>query len=155
MIPAHKSVLNTTQPQYTEEELQETIDKDLRLYIVVNKDLKTIDGEPISRGKEDAQVGHGAEIFLEKVFDRFMDETIPETERLNVLGELEVYLRLRKKIILEAPQKVCEKLEKEGYLAIRDKGFTELAPNSLTVVTLGIFSKDDLPKKLKNLRLRH
>ena len=53
------------------------------------------------------------------------------------------------KIILSFSQSKLEELEKLGYITIRDNGLTELEPNTLTCVTIGILDKDNIPDELK------
>lgn len=154
MIKANKSELNIKQKAYTEEELKETAERDLRLYIVVNKTLRTTNSSELSKGKMEAQVGHGVEVFQEKVLEIINSEETPQEKKEEYEKELEIYKRTRKKIILEGKEKDLKKLETEGYLAIRDKGLTEIEPNALTVVVLGIYSREELPKELKRYQLR-
>ena len=54
-----------------------------------------------------------------------------------------------KKIILSCSQSKLEELEKMGHITIRDNGLTELEPNTLTCVTIGILDKDNIPDELK------
>ena len=43
---------------------------------------------------------------------------------------------------------------KEGYVTIRDRGYTEVEPDSITAVNLGIYDKDkEIPKFISRLRL--
>jgi len=110
----------------------------LKMYILVNEDIK------IGKGKLAGQVGHAVAVYF---YDSF--ETLGQT--------IEEYMNnYQKKIILYASQSKLEELEKQGYIAIRDKGWTDLEPNTLTCVNVGIIDCDNFPKKLnwlKNLRL--
>lgn len=69
---------------------------------------------------------------------------------------LDDYMTLQKKIILKCPEKKLLELEKENkYIVIRDAGLTQLEPNTLTCVCLGIFDKesDEVPKWVQELKL--
>lgn len=107
----------------------------LAMYILVNEDIK------IGKGKLAGQVGHAVGtfyyrgIYTKELMDNYMEE--------------------QKKIILKCPQNKLEELEKEGYITIRDKGLTQLAPNTLTCVNVGIFDrdKDEVPDFIKELKL--
>lgn len=116
--------------------------KDLRMYILVNEDIK------IGKGKLAGQVGHAvASMFYKhyKMNNRFMPIIQEYME-----GE-------QKKIILKCPESKLLELEKEGYIAIRDKGWTQLEPNTLTCVNIGLLDANcKLPKEfefVENLKL--
>lgn len=118
---------------------------DLRLYIVINKDI--LNSEMVSRGKEDAQVGHAVEIFTELLYNSI-------SENPSILKIYKQYLKNRKKIVLEADDKTCMKLDKLGYVTVRDYGLTEIPENSLTALCIGILSKNADLKEIKRLQLR-
>ena len=106
----------------------------LAMYILVNSDIK------ISKGKLAGQVGHAVEVLYERT--RYNEAL------------LHYYRKARKKILLSCPQNKLEELEKEGYVTIRDLGLTQLEPNTLTCVNLGIFDRDsDIPEFIKELKL--
>ena len=112
--------------------------KDLRMYILVNNDIE------ISKPKLAGQTAHASNILTY----RMCKENNPLIDEY-MLGSI-------KKIILSCPQKKLEELESLGYVAIRDKGLTELEPNTLTCVTVGVLDKDNVPddfKFVKSLRL--
>lgn len=98
---------------------------DLRMYILVNKDIK------INKGKLAGQVGHA-------VATMFYNQHKNTGKLLPVMDE---YMKKQKKIILYCPQSKLEELEKEGYVTIRDKGYTDLEPNTLTCVNFGLIDK--------------
>jgi len=115
---------------------------DLRMYILVNEDIK------INKGKLAGQVGHAVAVYFYNTMDdknNLYDSTI------------ELYMtNYQKKIILYAPQSKLEELEENKYITIRDRGWTDLEPNTLTCVNMGIIDYDDFPKELnwlKNLKL--
>lgn len=65
-------------------------------------------------------------------------------------------MEVQKKIILKCPQSKLEELEKEQkYIVIRDKGLTQLEPNTLTCICIGIFDRDtdEVPEWVKELKL--
>jgi len=115
---------------------------DLRMYILVNEDIE------INKGKLAGQVGHAVAVY----FYNFMIDESKEYD-----STIELYMtNYQKKIILYAPQSKLEELEVKGYIAIRDRGWTDLEPNTLTCINMGIIDYDDFPKELnwlKNLKL--
>lgn len=115
--------------------------KDLRMYILVNEDIV------IHKGKLAGQVGHAVAVMFYNQFKT--------TGKL--LPIMEEYMdNCQKKIILYCPQSKLEELEKENYITIRDKGWTDLEPNTLTCVNLGLIDYNNIPTCLdfiKTLRL--
>ena len=103
-------------------------------YIIVNKDLN------MSTGKIASQVGHVCTICASTLV----------TEDYLIFWEW--YMGEQKKIILQAHQNVLEKLEND-YYSIRDKGHTEIEPNSLTAVSLGIMTREQAEPIVKRLQL--
>lgn len=128
------------------------MEKDLALYILVNKDIE------ITKGKLPSQIGHA--------ILRYITSTKGKEDK-----HLEEYLNLddNKRIIvaLRCPSSRLEALEKEGYPVQRDLGLTELPPNTLTTVCYGVLDRNEyrddrlnssevtceVPKWLKRLRL--
>lgn len=114
---------------------------DLRMYILVNQDIE------INKGKLGGQIGHSVAVYFYRNWDGGND---PDST-------IEKYMsNYQKKILLDAPQVKLEELESLGHIAIRDKGWTDLEPNTLTCVNMGIIDYDDFPKELnwlKNLKL--
>ena len=114
---------------------------DLRMYILVNEDIQ------INKGKLAGQVGHAVAVYFYYKYDG------GGNPNSIIVKYMENY---QKKIILYAPQSKLEELESEGKYTIRDKGWTDLEPNTLTCVNIGIIDYDDFPKELnwlKNLKL--
>lgn len=121
--------------------------KEKAMYILVNEDIK------IGKGKLAGQVGHavctyiyrnfikgynGQQIFITKEQQSFLDD----------------YMKVQKKIILKCTQSKLEELEKEGkFIVIRDNGLTQLEPNTLTCICVGIFEKENVPEWTKELKL--
>ncbi len=110
------------------------------MYIVINKDLG------MSHGKTAAQAGHAVTEYL---ISAFRNNDKDELEKIDAWHK-----DCQKKIILGAHENVMQKLaSKEGAFAVHDLGYTEIAPNSLTSVCLGIFDKEQVPKEIKRLQL--
>lgn len=119
------------------------MEKDLAMYILVNKDIT------ISKGKLAAQVGHAVNTYVYNLC--FYSDMKGRNLIIDYMNG-----KHRKKIILYASQEMLEDMEKEGYLTIRDRGFTELEPDTLTCINVGIIDKKNIPGKfsfLKELRL--
>ena len=112
----------------------------LIMYIVINKDLG------MSHGKTAAQAGHAVTEYL---ISAFRNNDTNELEKIDAWHK-----DCQKKIILGAHENIMQKLaSKEGVFAVHDLGYTEIAPNSLTSVCLGIFDKEQVPKEIKRLQL--
>ena len=121
------------------------MEKDYRMYILVNKDVK------IGKGKLAGQVGHAVAVYYWQAMSgsRITKEEQDERKEL-----LDIYMNTtQKKIILFATQDKLEELEAEGYIAIRDKGLTQLEPNTLTCVNVGLYEAHDVPDWIKKLKL--
>lgn len=120
------------------------------MYILVNQDLK------ISKGKLAGQVGHAVCSFLYRHFIRTYEGDRVQLDDA-LLQPLDDYMCVQKKIILACPQLRLEELEAAGYITIRDKGFTELEPNTLTCVNLGLYDKaaHEVPDWVQALKLYH
>lgn len=112
----------------------------LAMYILVNSDIK------IGKGKLAGQVGHAVAVYFYRNWDGGAEPN----------SLIEQYMEdCQRKIILSCHQSILEDLEQQGYITIRDKGFTQLEPNTLTCVNLGIFDRDsdNLPYFVKELKL--
>lgn len=112
--------------------------KELVQYILINKDLN------MTKGKIAAQVGHVCTLCA-------LSEHETETFKHWLNQE-------QKKIILGVKQKTLEQLEKHSlerdFYPIRDNGHTEISPNSLTAISLGVKPKEavfDITKRLQLL----
>lgn len=108
--------------------------KDLAMYILVNEDIK------INKGKLAGQVGHAVNIY---VYNLCFYSDMKGRELIIDYMNSEI-----KKIILYANQSSLEELEKKGFVSIRDKGYTDLEPNTLTCVNIGIIDKNNIPIEL-------
>lgn len=114
---------------------------DYRMYILVNEDIK------ISKGKLAGQVGHAVMSFI---YNRVVKPLYSGIE----VESLNEYMKEQKKIILKCPQEKLEELERQGgYTVIRDKGYTQLEPDTLTCINYGIMTPEAAPKWIKELKL--
>ena len=122
--------------------LEKYIDKEKELvqYIIINKDLN------MSPGKIAAQVGHVCTLCAMHI----LEYKEWEWEKYQIFKEW--FNKDQKKIILEAHQKVLEKLENQFY-SIRDNGLTEIPSNSLTAVSLGVMTRKEAEPYVKRLQL--
>lgn len=119
------------------------------MYILVNEDIK------IGKGKLAGQACHCVSSYIYRNYIRGYDgKKISITD--DMYDFLDDYMECQKKIILKAPYSKLEELEKEGsYIVIRDKGLTQLEPNTLTCVCAGIYDRDldEVPDWIKELKL--
>lgn len=113
---------------------------DYRMYILVNEDIK------ISKGKLAGQVGHAVMSYI------YHGAIKPLQQGLQI-EPLDEYMKEQKKIILKCPQWRLEELEQQGWRVIRDKGYTQLEPNTLTCVNYGIRTPNSLPQWIRDLKL--
>lgn len=106
-------------------------------YYVVNGELG------MSAGKIAAQVAHAA-----------IDAALHEAFAPGNSGRFSAwYHGERKKIILRGRQTDLEKLAAAGFHAVRDLGYTEVAPDSLTCVVLPVMTRREAKKYIGRLRL--
>ena len=108
--------------------------KDLRMYVLVNRDIK------VTKGKLAGQIGHAVNVLTYNYCN----------DQRNIIHE---YMKGQiKKIILYTDQSHLEELESKGYVSIRDAGLTELEPNTLTCVNLGIIDYHNIPEELNFIK---
>lgn len=112
------------------------------MYIVINQDLN------MSQGKIGAHTAHA-------VLDYIYKELLNQETSDGLYDEISCFKRYGDTIVtLKAHEKDLLKWEKEGYVAVRDRGLTEIPNNSITAVNLGIHDKDEgVPKWIQRLRL--
>ena len=110
----------------------------MKMYILVNEEVK------IGKGKLAGQVGHAVASY----FWRQMQS--PTDGQIEFLTE---YMKEQKKIILSAPQWLCEQLEHNRYIRVRDLGYTQLEPNTLTCINVGVYRDGQEPEFVKDLKL--
>jgi peptidyl-tRNA hydrolase len=121
--------------------------EELIQYIVVNKDLG------MSPGKIGAQIGHICTVCAYKYLKEDSDLTWGGNFILDKDKFLAWYQGEQKKIVLEGHQKDLEKLVEKGFFFIRDAGYTEIPANSLTVVSLGVMTREEAKQFTKRLQL--
>lgn len=120
------------------------------MYILVNTDIE------ISKGKLAGQVGHASITYL---YNKLTNSGMSEEQLTDFKSKMKDYMLAQKKIILKAKESQLLQLEKEneehnlGYAVIRDAGATELEPNTITCICVGISGIDDIPKKTNRMRL--
>lgn len=114
-------------------------ENELIQYYIVNKDLK------MGSGKIAAQVAHVATIIA------IEEGTSIEPEIYTKFDDW--YANDQKKVVLGGHQKDLEKLVGQGFYYIRDNGLTEIAPNSLTCVGLGVMTRKEAKPYIKRLQL--
>lgn len=125
---------------------------DLRMYILVNEDIK------INKGKLAGQVGHAVNVYVYHIMNDYFKNIVENRDNWNSLDIakkclLDEYMAGSiKKIILYAPQNKLEDLENKNFTSIRDIGFTDLEPNTLTCVNLGIIDYDNIPNEVKFIK---
>lgn len=108
-------------------------DQEIVQYYIVNEELS------MSKGKLSAQIAHAAVIstvncIQNEVFQKW-------------------YQFEQKKITLRAKEKDLLNLEKMGFFAVRDAGYTEIPPNSLTVVALPPMKRSEAKEYVKRFQL--
>lgn len=121
-----------------------------KMYIVINKDLD------MSPGKIGAHSAHAVFDYLFNNYfgitkDRFTLEEEMIQQYSNFLNDFKYDGDTI--VLLKASEKEMLKFEQQGYTAVRDAGRTEVKPNSLTAINLGIYDKEDVPKFIQRLRL--
>lgn len=121
--------------------------EELIQYIIVNKDLN------MSPGKIAAQVGHVCTICACHYMTNGKDTTWGGTMEINKEKFDKWYQGEQKKIVLAGHQKELEKLVEAGFIFIRDAGYTEIPAGSLTVVSLGITTREEAKIYTKKFQL--
>lgn len=113
------------------------------MYIVINQDLD------MSKGKISAHTAHATFDYLSEMYNKLNDEYGSWADFIDFFKYFGDTI-----IVLKAHEKDLLKWEQEGYTAVRDRGLTEVEPNSITAVNLGIYDKDKcIPKFIQRLRL--
>lgn len=113
------------------------------MYIVINEDLN------MSPGKIGAHCAHAVFDYIYNKYCELIDEYGTFADFIDIFKDYGDTI-----IVLKAHEKDLLKWEKEGYIAVRDRGLTEIEPNSITAVNLGIYDKHEkIPKWIQRLRL--
>ena len=131
-----------------------TIDNHIVEYILVNKELN------MGVGKIAGQVAHVQTIIDNKIkhyADHHKNPLLPALtpDLVDVLGWYEQWFFMgpQTKIILRAKEKDLLKAIEMGAVEVRDKGLTEIAPNSLTAVGFIPQPKSNLVSFTKKFQL--
>jgi peptidyl-tRNA hydrolase len=131
--------------------------EELIQYYIVNEDLVDKENNPVkmSAGKLAAQVAHVATKLAVDGTREYAKSIDSEIGRAFIRWYSS---NLHKKIILQAHQKVIDKIIYDSNLYGRvkftkDFGLTEIKPNQTTVVGLMPIYKSDLPKYIQRLQL--
>lgn len=113
------------------------------MYIAINKELN------MSEGKIGAHTAHATFDYLLDMYCKIDDEYCSWSEFVSKFKESGDTI-----IVVKASQKELLKWESEGFTTVRDSGRTEVEPNSITAVNLGIYDKDKgVPRWIQKLRL--
>ncbi len=113
------------------------------MYIVINEDLN------MSPGKIGAHTAHAVFDYLYALNEA--QDVIPTVftdviDSFKNNGDTIIVLKAHEKVLLEC--------ERRGYITVRDRGLTEVEPDSITAVCLGVYDKDEgIPKWIQRLRL--
>lgn len=124
------------------------------IYIVINQDLN------MSPGKIGAHCAHA---IFDYIYRMQPDKDTVLLEEIDIVNQkfIDIYNLIEDFkfggdtiIVCKAHEKDLIKWEKEGYAAVRDRGYTEVEPSSITAVCLGMYDKDkEIPKWIQRLRL--
>lgn len=122
------------------------------MYFVANKDLN------MSGPKLAVQVAHAVEQILHsyyKIVSKFNLRRLSEEENRLYEAFYEWFRTDYRKVILGSNQKEFNRIKEEVQpnFVVVDKGFTELAPNTETVIGFYPMKKSEVPKLIKRLQL--
>ena len=126
--------------QANNKKIVDTTTKDLVMYFLVNSEIE------MSKGKVSGQIAHA--------MMRFMYVYAPCIDIEPLVDE---YMRFtnEKKVVLTCTEKELIKYHDEtvGSILVEDMGLTELEPNTITCVCLGILDRNDKENKtLKSIK---
>lgn len=118
-----------------------TDDDDIKMYFVVNKEIK------MSKAKLSGQIGHAVQAYEKHIKQNYSEDVYDKLK--------DIYAKYNVKIVLGSNECLVTRLESQGFTAIRDKGFTQIAPDTLTAINVGVLNKNskDFPLFLKDLKL--
>lgn len=129
------------------------------MYLIVREKIPLKDGgyTSMSPGKVAAQVGHA----VQKLADEYIDMYISNQDScldISSLDMLRIYtewtLTESRKIILKADEKEWEKVKKlENKVIVVDSGYTQVPPNTETVIGLWPLKRSKRPKIIKQLQI--
>ena len=121
------------------------------MYIVINQDLN------MSPGKVGAHTAHAVFDYMNFIIENGLSyhnsyDGCDWNEQFQIINDFKRHGDTI--IVLKAHEKDLLKWESEGYISVRDRGLTEIEPDSITAVNLGIYDKDEgIPKWIQRLRL--
>jgi len=124
---------------------------ELKMWLVVRKDLRTIDDKPIPKGKLAGQSGHAFERLTARIFRTGgkLLETYEQYERDNTP---KIIVTCKNLAALERAERECEAAGIATY-KVTDAGRTVFPEPTTTVLALGPYLRNDLPKFVKDLQL--
>ena len=101
------------------------------MYILVNEDVK-LEKDVLAK-----HVGNAVELYIYKNYiEKYCFNSNDNVHQRYLM--LKNYMQYQTKSLQREQQDYLENLESRGHITIRDKGFTQLEPNSLTCVNKGI-----------------
>jgi len=133
--PKPYSEVSKVLDEATKKTIEYVKENELIQYYIVNQQLN------MSAGKISAQCSHGSMLMalrdqLDPKFISWMDS-------------------IMRKVVLRGKLKDIKKLQEQisGSILITDRGFTEVAPNSETVLVLPIMTREEAKQYVKKLQL--
>lgn len=114
---------------------------EIKQYLLLNKELT------LSTAKWSVQTAHAASRFERAVF------TSNHPPLFSQLVYQEWVDSDEKKIAVRASKKQLEELARAGWVCVRDAGYNEVEPNTLTVVISPPLKAHEVPSWMKRLQL--
>ena len=124
------------------EEAKPQESEDLKMYIVVNRDIE------MSAGKLGAQTAHSACLVVSYLEQNPTEEYI----QWKSSAFAKIVLKAHEKEMIKMIEKYHEKSEKIFCIPVFDAGRTELQPNTLTTLAFPPMKRSDRPQLLKRLQ---
>jgi PTH2 family peptidyl-tRNA hydrolase len=126
----------------------------IMMYLIVNSDLN------MSIGKTAAQVGHAVQLLIMKYYSASLSSDLTCFSDQYKVFDKWLQSKSYRKVVLRANFKEWNKVKEEFITSniitsvmVIDAGFTELEPNSNTVIGLFPIFKSQAPKTIKRLQL--
>lgn len=123
--------------------------KDFAMYLIIKQSLN------MSKGKSCAQVGH-AVMGVVETHCKLTKQNPDNKFEKSCYNDFDAYAEWRKdctKIVLKATDDQWEKLKKLPCFIVVDSGYTEIPPNSETVIAFWPMRKHEAPEIIKGLAL--
>lgn len=121
----------------------------LVMYLIVNDQLG------MSPGKIAAQCGHAVmhlmEIYFKSILLQDIDTPLVNTHK-KLANDYEEWRREAIKVVLKAGPEEWKALKSEADVIVIDAGYTEIAPNSETVLGFYLMKKSERSEILKRLK---